>query len=125
MMRRRSWARVAMQAGALFWVVAGCGAVRAAGIEWDKRGAFEDCLDAQAKGWVRARAELVLNEDPAAGDIDDPAVAAWAAQALSTCETKAGQGNRASEQVFARYMAHWRVHVDAAVTEVRRRSSPD
>jgi hypothetical protein len=115
-----------MQAGALLWVAAaGCEAVRAASIEWGTRGAFETCLDAQTKEWVRARGELVLNEDPAASDIDDPAVAAWTAQALSGCAAKAGRGDGASEQLFARYMAHWREHIDTAVKEARRRSPPD
>ena len=125
-MRRRSWWWVTMPAGMLFWVaVAGSGGLRAAGIEWNTRGAFEACLDAQAKTWIGARAALVLNDDPAAGDIGDLAVAGWAVQAISTCQAKAGPANGASEQLFARYMAHWREHIDAAVREARRRSPTD
>jgi hypothetical protein len=100
--------------------MAGSGALRAAGPN-----AFEACLDAQAKAWIDARAALVLHEDPAAGDIDDRAVAAWTAQTLSTCAAKAGRGNDASERLFGRYMAHWREHIDAAVSAVRRRLPPD
>ncbi len=126
MMRKRSWWRVAMPAGTLLCVaMPGSEALRAAGIEWSTHGAFEACLDAQAKTWIDARAGLVLNDDPAAGYIDDRAVASWTAQTLSTCQAKAGRGDGASEQLFARYMAHWREHVDAAVTAVRRRSPPD
>jgi hypothetical protein len=126
MMRRRSCWQVAMPAGMLLCVaVAGSGALRAAGIEWSTYGAFEACLDAQAKTWIGARAALALNDDAAAGDIDDPAVAAWTAQTLSTCQAKAGSGSGASEQLFVRYMAHWREHIDTVVREARRRLPPD
>ena len=115
-----------MSAGTILLVALGCsGAVPAAGIEWPTNGAFQACLDALAKRWIDARVELVVNEDPAAGNIDDRAVAAWTAQALETCAAKAGRGDQASEQLFARYMAHWREHIDAAATEVRRRSRAD
>jgi hypothetical protein len=126
MMRRRSWGRIAMPAGALLCMaMAGSAAGRAAGIEWSTPGAFEACLDAQAKAWIDAKAELVLNDDPAAGQVDDAAVAAWTLRTISACEAKAGRLERASERLFARYMAHWREHIDAAVREVRRRSPPD
>jgi hypothetical protein len=115
-----------MPAGTLLWVaMTGSAALCATGIDWNAPGAFEACLDAQAKTWIEARATLVLNDDPRAGDIDDRAVAAWTAQTLATCRAKANRSDGASEQLFARYMAHWREHIDAAVTEVRRRSPPD
>lgn len=126
MRRRRAGVQVATSAGTLLLLTLGCAdAVSAAGIEWGTNGAFQACLDAQAKQWIDARVELVVNEDPAAGNIDDRAVAAWAAQALETCAAKAGRGDQASEQLFARYMARWREHIDGAATEVRRRSRAD
>jgi hypothetical protein len=126
MRRKRAGLQVAMSAGAFLLAPLGCsGAVPAAGIEWGTNGAFQACLDAQAKRWIDARVELVVNEDPAAGNIDDRAVAAWTAQALESCAAKAGPGDHASEQLFARYMARWREHIDAAATEVRRRSRAD
>jgi hypothetical protein len=104
---------------------AGLGAAQAAGIEWQAAGAFASCLNGQAKQWIDARAELVLNEDPAASAVDDVAVAAWTARTLEDCKAKAGRSDQESERLFVRYMAHWREHIDAAVTEVRRRSRPD
>jgi hypothetical protein len=126
MVRRWAGVQVAMSAGTFLLVGLGCsGAVLAAGIEWGTNGAFQACLDAQAKRWIDARVELVVNEDPAAGNIDDRAVAAWTAQAIETCAAKAGRGDEASEQLFVRYMAHWREHIDGAATEMRRRSRAD
>ena len=126
MMRKRAGVQVAMSAGTfLLLALGGSGAAPAAGIEWGTNGAFQACLDALAKQWIDVRVELVVNEDPAAGNIDDRAVAAWTAQALETCAAKAGRGDQASEQLFARYMSHWREHIDAAATEVRRRSRAD
>jgi hypothetical protein len=125
MVRRRAGVQVAMSAGTFLLVALGCSGAVPAGVEWGTHGAFQACLDAQVKQWVAARVELVVNEDPAASNIDDRAVAAWTAQALETCTAKAGRGDRASEQLFARYMARWREHIDAAATEVRRRSRAD
>jgi hypothetical protein len=101
----------AASAGILLWVPAA--------------GALEACLNGQAKQWIDARAELVLNDNPAAGAIDDAAVAAWTARAIEGCKAKAGRGDQDAERLFVRYMAHWREHIDAAVAEVRRRSPPD
>jgi hypothetical protein len=114
-----------MSAGTFLLVALGCSGAAPAGIEWGTNGAFQTCLDAQAKRWIDARVELVVNEDPAAGNIDDRAVAAWTTQAIEACAAKAGRGDQASEQLFVRYMAHWREHIDGAATEVRRRSRAD
>jgi hypothetical protein len=105
--------------------LAGSAPLRAAGIEWTTRGAFEACLDTRAKTWIEARAALDASDDPRAGDIDDLAVAARTAQTLAACQAQAGRGDGASEQLFARYMAHWRKHIDASAAEARRRSPPD
>jgi hypothetical protein len=118
MMRARSGVWAAAPAGVLLWAAA-------AGPGAAQTGGFEACLNGQAKQWIDARAELVLNEDPAASAIDDAAVAAWTARTLEGCKAKAGRSDQESERLFARYMAHWREHIDAAVTEVRKRSRPD
>jgi hypothetical protein len=126
MMRRRAGVQVAVSAGTFLLVALGrSDAVPGAGVEWGTNGPFQTCLDARAKQWIDARVELVVNEDPAAGNIDDAAVAAWTAQAIEACAATAGRGDQASEQLFVRYMAHWREHIDAAATEVRRRSRAD
>jgi len=126
-MRARSGGWAEASAGVLLWVVAaaGPGAAHAAGLERQAAGPFEACLNGQAKQWIDARAELVLNEDPTASAIDDAAVAAWTARTLEGCKAKAGRSDQESERLFARYMAQWREHIDAAVAEVRRRSPPD
>ena len=126
-MRRNAY-RWAVPAGLLVWAaaVASDNHAQAAGIAWEKQGAFQTCLDAQAKSWLDAKVELVVNDDPAAGQMDDASVATWAADALKGCATKAaGSADAASEQQFVRYMAHWRDHIFAAADEIRRRGRPD
>jgi hypothetical protein len=118
------WAVVPV--GLFVWAaVASDGSAQTAGIGWEKQGAFQTCLDAEAKTWLQAKVELVVNEDPAAGKIDDTSVATWAAEALKDCATKAGGADAASEQQFMRYMAHWRDHIFKAADEIRRRGRPD
>jgi hypothetical protein len=95
------------------------------GIAWEKRGPLQSCLDGRFKGWLDAKVELVVNEDPAASEMSDTAVATWAADALRDCATKSGGSDAASEQQFMRYMAHWRDHIFKAADEIRRRGSPD
>ena len=126
-MRRNAYRWAAVPAGLLVWTaaVAGDSPAQAAGIAWEKQGAFQTCLDAQAKSWLDAKVELVVNDDPAAGQMDDASVATWAADALKGCTTKAGGADAASEQQFVRYMAHWRDHIFAAADEIRRRGRPD
>jgi hypothetical protein len=95
------------------------------GIRWEKQGPFQTCLDAQAKAWLDAKVELVVNEDPAASDMSDEGVASWAADTLKNCASKSGGADAASEQQFMRYMAHWRDHIFKASDELRRRGRPD
>src|SRR5262245_55635329 len=97
----------------------------AAGIGWESRGAFETCLESRLNDWVRAKAELVVNEDPAAGEVDDMDVALWAATALEGCESQAGHGNQTSENQFSRHMAHWREHIHSIAQTVRQRVRAD
>jgi hypothetical protein len=121
------WA-VTSAVGALLWMAAGTVsggtvAAQAAGIGWEKQGAYQACLDGKAKAWIGAKVEQVVNEDPEMGAIDDNAVAQWATQALKAC---AGAGaDPGSERHFMKYMAHWREHIYTAANEIRRRSRPD
>jgi hypothetical protein len=75
--------------------------------------------------WINAQAERLANEDPAAGDLDDPDVALWAAGAIATCEGQVGRGNANSEVRFVRHMAHWREHIDAVAQDIRQRGRAD
>src|SRR5262245_62580710 len=76
-------------------IVAGASLVEAAGISWgDRAGAFERCLETRMDAWINARAALIVNEDPKAGDVDDLDVALWAVTALEGCEQQAGHGNQ-------------------------------
>ncbi|MBO0766065.1 MAG: hypothetical protein J2P50_15960 [Hyphomicrobiaceae bacterium] len=121
----RGWA-LASSVGVLVWaVVLGDVPAAAAGIDWQKPGAFQACLDAKAKAWIDAKVELVVNDDPNMGAIDDAAVAEWATRALRECGAKASGGDPASEQQFMKYMAHWRDHIYKAADEIRRRGRPD
>ena len=104
---------------------AGAQAASAAAISWEKRGAFEACLDNRSNDWVNAKAELVINEDPAAGDLDDMDVALWVVTAVQGCEQQAGAGSPTSENVFSRYMAHWRDHIHSIAQAVRQRVRAD
>lgn len=94
-------------------------------INWDKRGPFEACLEDRLTKWVFAKAELVVNEDAAAADIDDMDVALWAVGALQECETQVGKGNQTSEQRFSSHMAHWRDHIHKVAQSVQVRVKPD
>lgn len=106
-------------------LTAGLQAAQAASIGWDKQGAFEVCLERQMDDWVNAKAALIINEDPAAGDLDDMDVALWAVTALERCEQQAGHGNQTSERRFSRYMAHWREHIHTVAQTVRQRVRVD
>jgi hypothetical protein len=109
------------------WIAAAAPAPAAAtGVSWKKPGgAFEACLDGKAKAWIGAKVELVVNDDPDVGAIDDNAVAEWAMHAIKECGESAAGSDSASELQFMTHMAHWRDHIDAAASELRRRSRPD
>jgi hypothetical protein len=97
----------------------------AAGIGWEKPGAFQACLDGKAKAWIGAKVELVVNDDPDMGAINDTAVAQWATDALKECAGKTAAADPGSELAFMKYMARWRDHIYAAADEIRRRNRPD
>ena len=112
MMRKRAGVQVAMSAGTfLLLALGGSGAAPAEGIEWGTNGAFQACLDALAKQWIDVRVELVVNEDPAAGNIDDRAVAAWTAQGTRDLRSQ-GRARRPSLRAAVReiYVALARTH---------------
>jgi hypothetical protein len=126
-MTRNAYRWAAVPAGLFFLAaaVANDSAAQAPGITWEKQGPFQTCLDAEAKTWLQAKVEVVVNEDPAASQMSDTSVATWAADALKSCATKAGGADAASEEQFMRYMAHWRDHIFRAADELRRRGRPD
>ncbi len=126
--REHGWG-AASAVGALLWVAAwmvpgGIVPAQGAGIGWEKQGAFQACLDGKAKAWIGAQVELVVNEDPEMGAIDDNAVAHWATQAIKECGEKTA-ADAASELQFMTYMAHWREHIYTGANELRRRARPD
>ena len=130
--RERGWERgwvAAPAVAALLWSATSIGGTvpaQAAGIGWEKKGgAFQACLDDQAKAWLRAKVELVVNDDPDMGAVDDASVAQWATEALKACGDKAGGADPASERQFMRHMSQWRDHIFAAANEIRRRTQPD
>ena len=86
---------------------------------------FRVCLDSQLEKWVNARAELVANEDPKAGDIDDAAAAKWAVGVLEACRLQAGGGDQDAEAAFTKRVAQWRQHIYDRVQSIRELTRPD
>jgi hypothetical protein len=123
--RNHGWALSAAICAAAATVGAGGAPALAAGIGWEKQGAFQTCLDGKAKAWIGAKVELVVNDDPDMGAVSDTAVAHWATQALKECADKTAAGDPASELAFMKYMARWRDHIYAAAEDIRRRNRPD
>lgn len=111
--------------GAIVLAAGGLQSANAANIDWERRGAYEACLDDRMHDWVNSKATLVINEDPAAGDIDDMDVAIWAVDALQGCEKQTGQANLMSEGKFSLHMAHWRDHIHSVAQVVRQRVRAD
>jgi hypothetical protein len=101
------------------------GSAHAAEIRFPSSGALESCLETSVGKWVQAQAELQVNEDPAANKTDDVSVAAWTNTALDRCRKQVGAGNKASEEVFTRYMSRWRDHVFDLASSIRRRGQSD
>ena len=127
--KERGWAAtpaIGILLWSTVWIVPGTiDPAQAAGIAWEKQGAFQKCLDGKARAWIGAKVELVVNEDPDMGAINDAAVAQWATQAIKECGDKIAGADPASELQFMRYMAHWRDHIYTAASEIRRRARPD
>jgi hypothetical protein len=98
---------------------------RSAPIAWSKQGAFEACLEASLEKWLQAQAALVVNEDPAAGRLDDAVVAKWTVDILSLCRMQAGTGNPDSESRFTGHMVRWRHHIFDAASMVKKQGAAD
>jgi hypothetical protein len=111
--------------GILLGSAAWLGGAWAAPITWDKKGAFEACLEGSFEKWLFSQAELEVNEDPAAAKLDDAAVAAWTAETIGHCRSLAKGGDAASEARFARHMAHWRQHIYDLAVDIRKKGGAD
>ena len=92
---------------------------------WERAGPFQACLEGRFETWVNARVELIVNEEPKAGDIDDTSVATWAVETLAACRIQAGGGDEASEARFTKHMAQWHQHIYDRVQSIRERVRPD
>ena len=92
---------------------------------WERAGPFQACLEGRFETWLNARVELIVNEEPKAGNIDDASVAKWAADTLTACRVQAGGGDEASEARFTKHMAQWRQHIYERVQSIRERIRPD
>src|SRR5262245_62862932 len=103
--RQHGWAVVPSIGVLLCIAVAGVVPTQAAGIAWQTRGPFTACLDGKAQAWMDSKVELVVNDDPAMGSLDDTAVAEWATQALKECAAKAPGADSASEVLFMKHMS--------------------
>jgi hypothetical protein len=114
--------RLFATAAVLAIVYAGC--AHAASI-WESAGPFQRCLEGSYEKWLEERAELVVNADPRAGDIDDASVARWSAETMDACRARAGGGDQASEARFAKHMARWREHIYDLVRNIQKRAGPD
>jgi hypothetical protein len=120
--RGRGWAFVG---GALLgWAVC-LGVAGATPITWDKKGAFETCLESSLEAWLLAQAQLQVIEDPAAAKLDDRAVAAWTVETIGRCRALAKAGDASSEQRFARHMAQWRQHIYERAVDIRKKGVSD
>ena len=97
----------------------------AAGITWAKKGEFETCLESSLDKWLAARAELEVNEDPAAAQLDNAAVATWTLQTMAQCRSRGGKAEAASEERFTKYMAQWRRHIYDLASDIRKRGETD
>jgi len=97
----------------------------AASITWAKKGEFETCLESSLDKWLAARAELEVNEDPAAAQLDNAAVATWTLETLAQCRARGGTAEAASEDRFAKYMAQWRQHIYDLAADIRKKNNSD
>jgi hypothetical protein len=91
----------------------------------ERAGPLQACLEGRFEKWVNSRSELVVNEDPKAGDIDDAAVARWALETVGACRAQAGGGDRDVEARFTKRVAQWRQHVYDRVQSIRELVRPD
>jgi hypothetical protein len=86
---------------------------------------FGACLEGRFEIWVNGRAELVVNEDPKAGEVDDAAVAAWTLETVGACRAQAGGGDKDTEARFTKRVAQWRQHIYDRAQSIRELARPD
>jgi len=122
---RRLWRGTVLVSFVALNAVLPVGGTVAAPLTWDRKGAFEACLERSLEAWIKAQAELVVNEDPAAGNLDDPAVAAWAAQVLAQCKASGGGEVATSTDRFTKHMAQWRQHIYDLAAGIRQKGGAD
>ena len=118
------WHGALLTFAVLLAVAAGPPAAQAAPI-WERAGPFQACLEGRFEKWVGARAELVVNDDPSAGQIDDAAVAQWTTETLGACRAQSGGGDPESEARFTKHMAHWHQHIYDLAQSIRQKAGPD
>jgi hypothetical protein len=119
--RGRGWAPV----GVLLAWAAGLAGASAAPITWEKKGAFEACLESNLDKWLTIQAQLQVNEDPAAARLDDAVVAAWTVETADRCRSAGQAADPASEERFTKHMAQWRQHIYDLATDIRKKGVSD
>lgn len=108
-------------AGSAFWFVA----AEAAPIVWDRKGAFESCLESKLQAWLAKQAELQVTEDPAVANLDDAAAAAWTIETLKQCRASPQTADQASEDKFTKHVAQWRQHIYDLAADIRKKGQSD
>lgn len=103
----------------------GCGSARADSIAWATQGPFETCLEASLDKWLQVEAALIVDEDPAAGRLNDAVVAKWTLETVAECRARNGTGDARSEDRFTTYMARWRNHIYDLASSIRQRGASD
>ena len=91
----------------------------------ERAGPFQACLEGRFEAWVKGRAELVVNEDPKAGDVDDAAVGKWMVETVGVCRAQAGGGDKDAEARFTKRVAQWRQHIYDRAQSIRELARPD
>jgi hypothetical protein len=119
------WRGRLLGAAAVLALAAGLPLAGAGAITFSRSGPFEACLEAAFDTWVKAQAELMVNEDARAQSLDDAAVAAWTIAALEDCRTRTKAGDAASEDIFTRHLSRWRQHIFDLASSIRRRGQSD
>jgi hypothetical protein len=119
--RGRGWAPI----GVLLAWAAGVAGASAAPITWDRKGAFEACLESNLDGWLTTQAQLQVNEDPGAAKLDDAVVAAWTVETMDRCRSAGQAADSASAERFTKHMAQWRQHIYDLATDIRKKGMSD
>jgi hypothetical protein len=117
----RGWAAF----GILLAWVASLEATTAAPITWDKKGAFEACLESRLDTWLATQAQLQVNEDPDADKLDDGVVATWTVETIDRCRSAGQAAGAASADRFAKHMAQWRQHIYDLASDIRKKGQSD